>query len=161
MKALRLGVVTLSFVLTMVAQVLAANIVQESGGIGCPMFTGGLQQLAPKLEAKGFAASVGCGFNTSAIKRGDKVFLIGHSMGAVLAANAAAELKARGIRATVIALDPLYTGASCPSGVSCICFYQGGFPMPGARNFKINTNSGHIGFPGDPLVQSRVLAVVR
>lgn len=161
MKTLRLCAVAMLIAAGMISTAHAGNVAELSGGVGCPLFTGGLQQLAPRLTAKGFKVSVGCSFDVSGIKRGDNVYLIGHSMGAVHAARAAEELKARGIRAKVIALDPLYTRATCPAGVDCICFYQGGFPMPGARNFKIPTNVGHIGFPGDPAVQSRILATVR
>lgn len=138
----------------------AETIVAMSGGVGCPLFTGGLEQIAAQLHARGIHADVGCSFGSINPKPGDRVVLIGHSMGAVHAAEEAAQLHARGISVMVIALDPLLTGASCPQGIVCICFWQGGYPMPGAQNIRVPSNYGHIRFPADPRVQARVIAAV-
>lgn len=161
MKPLRLFAATLSLALMMIVSAHAGTVVEMSGGIGCPMFTGGLEQIAAKLGARHVPASVGCSFaEPGKATRGDLIVLIGHSMGAVHAAAKAVELKRQGYRVRVIALDPLYTGARCPPGIACICYWQGGFPMPGAQNIRIQTNYGHIGFPADPRVQARVIAAV-
>lgn len=140
--------------------VRAADVAFLSGGAGCPLFTSGLHQIAAQLQAHGVQASVGCNFNISGIltHRGDHVVLIGHSYGAYHAGIAAAQLLRAGMRVKVIGIDPLYTNAGCSAGSDCICFYGQGFPMRGARNLFVASSYGHIGYPADPRVQTRVIA---
>lgn len=161
MKLSLFAIVILTSVLT-ISHAAAGTRVYLSGGIGCPLFTGGLAQISAQLEARGIPARVGCNFPIGDIlaHRRDRVVLIGHSMGDVLAVAAARELAAKGMRVKVIALDPLYTGASCVGVTECICYYGQGWPMPGARNVFVRSSYGHVGFPADPRVQARVIAAV-
>jgi pimeloyl-ACP methyl ester carboxylesterase len=169
MTALRKCAVAMLFAATLVSHAFAATRVYESGGAGCPLFLGGLQAIGAHLEARGAVVSVGCSFDVAEIAshRGDRIVLIGHSYGALHAAAAARALKAYGIRAAVIAIDPLWTpnvGASCAGVADCACFWGQGEPMPRARNVRIPPARydiiGHIEYAAQPNVQARVLAAV-
>lgn len=160
MKALRICAVAMVIAAGMISSAYAGNFAVLSGGAGCPLFTGGLQQIAAQLKARGFTVSVGCNFNKAEIlqHRRDHGVLIGHSFGAKHAGEVAGELLAAGMRVDVIAIEPLYTAAVCPRGVKCICYYGQGFPMPGAQNVHIPSAYGHIGYAADPRIQARVIA---
>ncbi len=147
----------------MLSPAFAAPRVYLAGGLGCPLFTGGLYQIAAKLAARGLRASVGCNFADALASARSGDVLIGHSYGALHAADAARTLRRRGIRVRVIALDPLWTpnaGATCAGVVRCICFYGQGLPMPAAKNAFVASSYGHIAYASDPRVQARVIAAV-
>ena len=90
----------------------------------------------------------------------DRIVLVGHSMGAKAAADTARTLKASGIHARVIGVDPLFSGANCTGISDCICFWGQGHSMPGARNVYIASTYGHIGYALDPHVQKRIIAAI-
>lgn len=149
------------FAAMLISHAHAGPRVYLSGGAGCPLFTGGLSQIAAQLEARGDVASVGCNFSDALAHACSGDVLIGHSYGALHACEAGAALLARGIHVKVIGIEPLYTGARCDPRLHAINYYGHGWPMPGAQNVFIASSYGHIGFPADPRVQARVIAAVR
>ena len=138
----------------------AATRVYELGGLGCP-FLNPTASLA--LKIRGAVVQTGCYFNAGAFEadalshRGDRVIVVAHSMGDVTGAAMTCDLVRRGMNVEMIALDALLTGASTRCGHT-VHFWQGGYPMPGARNIYVASAYGHVGFPSDPNVQARVLA---
>ena len=163
MTALRLAAAAIAFaagaIISTAAQ--AANVAYLSGGALCPLFTGGLYEIAATLRARGFETHVGCNFPLAEIfaHRRDRIVLIGHSFGALHAEEAALDLQIRGMNYTVIGIDPLFTGAVCWALRRCICIYGQGNKMPGAtRTIFIRSGYGHIRFTSDPRVQAAVIA---
>lgn len=143
----------------------AATRVYLMRGLGGLLFSDSMDQTAAKLHLPIVATvgdwSDGPRFTLDARTHPhDRIVLVGHSMGAKAAGDAARELKDHGIRAKVIGVDPLFSGASCEGVADCICFWGQGFTMPGAQNVYIISTYGHIGYAADPRVQSRIIAAI-
>lgn len=101
---------------------------------------------------------------------GDRVVLIGFSMGARAAGLAANELARGGLDVKVVGIDPACADAAVdPSRhIRAVSFYAttcgAGGQMRGARNVRVGTTeglglfkvAGHTAFPSDPVVQQLV-----
>jgi pimeloyl-ACP methyl ester carboxylesterase len=130
----------------------------------------GLLELSPfstlvaKLKARGAIVTTWSWMQREAVvadalrHRGDRIVVAGHSMGDQEAFTAGAELKARGLRATIVGLDPLCTSPRATPGLSQINIWGNGCmgraaSVAAAKNIYLPGPS-HIGYPADPRVQA-------
>jgi pimeloyl-ACP methyl ester carboxylesterase len=159
MKTLRICAALIAFACS-IASAHAGTRVYELGGLGCGFGLNPAAALAAKIPG---THVFGCYFNAGTLEadalnhRGDRIIVIGHSMGARTGAAMADDLARRGMNVKMIALDALYTGASA-SRAPTVHFWQGGYQMPGAHNVYVPSGYGHVAFPSDPVVQAKVLA---
>lgn len=129
----------------------------------------GLLELSPfsalvaDLRARGAIVTVWSWASEGAVvqdvlaHRRDRIVVGGHSMGDQEAFAAGADLKARGLRVTVVGLDPLCTSPRATPGIpetniwGNYCGLAKG-TVAGARNIQISGPS-HIGYPADAAVR--------
>ena len=139
----------------------AATRVYLMRGLGGAFISNSMDQIGAKLHGPVMVGDWTDGPRFAADAQAhphDRIVLVGHSMGAKAAADAAREL--RGMRVKVIGVDPLFSGATCVGVRDCICFWGQGNSMPGARNVYIASTYGHISYALDPYVQSRIIAAI-
>lgn len=93
----------------------------------------------------------------------DRIVFYGHSMGAWGAAQAANWLKARGITAHVVGLDPLCTFPHVAKGVPAINYYSNSCGPPGvmvgARNIYVGSYF-HVTIGSHVEIQNRMIASI-
>ena len=89
----------------------------------------GMEGIAEKLRARGAIVEIGNWMQASTFAaeacahRGDRIIVVGHSLGATAAARVATELRACGARnVTMVSIDPPATGASVPAGSHSVNF---------------------------------------
>ena len=166
MTALRRCALAMLFAVMMISHAHAATRIYLMRGLGGLLLSDAMDQIGAKLHGRGRTIGVGDWSDAAAFEcdalghRGDRIVVIGHSMGAKAAGDIGTDLKLRGYAVKVIGIDPLFTNAACGPGVDCICFWGQGFEMRGARNVHIPSSYGHIGYASDPRVQARVIAAV-
>lgn len=164
MAALRTGAVAMLFAAVTLSHADAATRIYLMRGLGGLLLSDAMDQIGAKLHGRNRTIGVGdwsdaASFERDALgHRGDRIVLIGHSMGAYAASEIGTDLHRRGYSVKVIGIDPLFTNAACGPGVDCICFWGQGFEMHGAHNVFVASSYGHIGYASDPRVQARVIA---
>jgi len=160
MKTLRICAALIALACS-IASAHAGTRVYELGGLGCGFGLNPAAALAAKIPG---THVYGCYFNADAFiadasrHKGDRIILIGHSMGAAAVGQMCPILVRRGLQVKMIGLDGLLTGANTSGCPGAVHFWQGGYQMPGAHNVYVPSSYGHIAFPSDPVVQAKVLA---
>lgn len=124
-----------------------------------------MEQIGEKLRARGAIVEVGSWTQADAFEseacahRGDRIIVIGHSLGATAAARVATQARACGARnVTMVGIDPPATGASVPRGSRAVNFVGAlNGSIEGARNVPV-PGYDHNAVVTDSAMQNRVVS---
>lgn len=132
-------------------------------GLFGAMLTPAMSEIGARLRARGATVTVGAWWMAPALAadacahRGDRIVIIGHSLGATAAAQLAMAAKRCGaLSVRVVGVDPPPTGARV-NGVPAVNFVGAlGGTISGASNVPIR-GYGHIGIVNDHTMQARIV----
>lgn len=172
MKSLRRSgaafAIAASVILTSPFECNAATRAYGMRGLGGLLLSNSMDQVGARLQGRA-VVQVGGWESWQAFAQDasqhprDRIVFYGHSMGAWGAVQAANWLKARGITAHVVGLDPLCTFPRVAKGVPAINYYSNscGSPgvMVGARNVYVGSYF-HITIGSHVEIQNRMIASI-
>lgn len=129
------------------------------------VFTPGMNEIADRFRAMGFAVRVGNWTQSddfiadACAHRQDRIIIVGHSMGAIEAANILTQAKACGAHnIAMVSVDPPPTAASVPAGSRAVNFVgvMSG-TIAGARNIPVS-GYGHLAIVDESAMQKRIVS---